>query len=78
MVGLVAVPGIPTWHQSLPSLVACLDATFRILGGVPSYVLTDNARTVTIDHVAGVPVRHPDLVTVARHYPHDGPYVRAL
>ena len=59
---------IPTWDQSLPTLVACLDATFRTLGGVPSYVLTDNARTVTIDHVAGVPVRHPDLVTVARHY----------
>ncbi|WP_425474998.1 Mu transposase domain-containing protein, partial [Fodinibacter luteus] len=34
----------------------------------PAYVLTDNARTVTIDHVAGVPVRHPDLVAVARHY----------
>ena len=59
---------VPTWDQSLPTLVACLDATFRTLGGVPSYVLTDNARTVTIDHVAGVPVRHPDLVAVARHY----------
>ena len=59
---------IPTWDQTLPTLVACLDATFRTLGGVPSYVLTDNARTVTIDHVAGVPVRHPDLVAVARHY----------
>lgn len=59
---------IPTWDQSLATLVACLDATFRTLGGVPSYVLTDNAKTVTIDHVAGVPVRHPDLVAVARHY----------
>ena len=59
---------IPTWDQTLPTLVACLDAVFHALGGVPSYVLTDNPRTVTIDHVAGVPVRHPDLVVVARHY----------
>ncbi len=59
---------IPTWDQSLPSLLACLDATLRTIGGVPSYVLTDNARTVTIDHVAGVPVRHPELVQAARHY----------
>lgn len=59
---------IPTWDQTLPSLVACLDATLRTIGGVPAYVLTDNAKTVTIDHVAGVPVRHPDLVTTARHY----------
>ncbi len=59
---------IPTWDQTLPSLVACLDATLRTIGGVPAYVLTDNAKTVTIDHVAGVPVRHPELVKVARHY----------
>src|SRR5699024_1573583 len=36
--------------------------------GVPTYVLTDNPRTVTIDHVAGVPVRHPQIVEVGRHY----------
>nr|WP_202878743.1 IS21 family transposase [Ornithinimicrobium ciconiae] len=59
---------IPTWDQTLPSLVACLDATLRTIGGVPAYVLTDNAKTVTIDHVAGVPVCHPELVKVARHY----------
>nr|EJJ01264.1 hypothetical protein JVH1_1144 [Rhodococcus sp. JVH1] len=25
-------------------------------------LLTDNSRTVTIDRIAGVPVRHPDIV----------------
>jgi hypothetical protein len=30
--------------------------------------LSDNERTVTIEHVAGVPVRHPAMVAVGRHY----------
>ena len=40
----------------------------RVFGGVPTYWLTDNERTITIDHVAGVPVRHPLIVTAANHY----------
>ena len=59
---------IPTWDQSLGSLVACLDATLRRVGGAPAYLLTDNPKTVTVDHVAGVPVRHPQMVAVGRHY----------
>ncbi len=59
---------IPVWDQSLPTLIACLDATLRRIGGVPTYVLTDNARTVSIDHVAGVAVRHPQIVAAGRHY----------
>ncbi len=35
--------------------------------GVPTYALTDNPRTVSIDHVAGIPVRHPQIVEAARH-----------
>jgi len=31
-------------------------------------VLTDNAKTVSIDHIAGVAVRHPEIVAAARHY----------
>lgn len=50
------------------SVFAALDRTFRILGGVPAYVLTDNEKTVTIEHVAGVPVRHPDMVAFSDHY----------
>ena len=34
------------------------DVTFRRLGGVPTYVLTDNEKTVTSEHIAGIPVRN--------------------
>jgi hypothetical protein len=30
--------------------------------------MTDNEKTVTVEHVAGVPVRHPEIVAVGRHY----------
>ncbi|KSZ55962.1 transposase [Rhodococcus pyridinivorans KG-16] len=59
---------IPVWDQTLPTLIACLDATLHRFGGVPTYALTDNPRTVSIDHVAGIPVRHPQIVEAARHY----------
>ncbi|GLI03945.1 IS21 family transposase [Phytohabitans aurantiacus] len=59
---------IPAWDQTLGTLVSCLDATLRRLGGVPTYLLTDNPKTVTIDRVAGVPIRHPDIVAAGRHY----------
>jgi transposase len=59
---------LPAWDQSLGSLTACLDRALRICGGVPAYLLTDNPRTVTVDHVAGIPVRHPDMVALGRHY----------
>ncbi|KOV41951.1 transposase [Streptomyces sp. H036] len=59
---------IPIWDKTLPTVTACLDATFRRIGGVPAYVLTDNEKTVTIDHVAGIAVRNPEIVEVARHY----------
>ena len=38
------------------------------LGGAPSYLLADNAKTITVEHVAGIPVRHPEIVAVGRHY----------
>ena len=59
---------IPTWDRTLPTLVACLDATLRRLGGAPACVLTGNEKTVTVEHVAGVPVRHPEIVAAGRHY----------
>lgn len=59
---------LATWDQKVETLLTCLDATLRRLGGAPSYVLTDNARTVTSDRVAGVPIRHPVLVAACRHY----------
>jgi transposase len=37
---------IPAWDQQLPTLIACLDTTLRRIGGAPTYLLTDNPRTV--------------------------------
>ena len=54
--------------RTAPSVFAALDRTFRIIGGAPTYVLTDNEKTVTVSHVAGVPVRNLQTIDFARHY----------
>jgi transposase len=54
--------------RSQPSVIAALDRTFRMVGGTPTYVLTDNEKTVTVEHVAGVPVRNRETVSFGRHY----------
>ncbi len=54
--------------KTMPRVLAALDVTLRRLGGAPTYVLTDNEKTVTVEHVAGMPVRNPQLVAFARHY----------
>ena len=59
---------IPVWDKTLGTVLTCVDATLRMLGGAPTYVLTDNERTVTIDRIAGVAIRHPELVRAGRHY----------
>lgn len=59
---------IPVWDKTLPTVAACLDATFRQLGGAPTYVLTDNEKPITSGHVAGLAVRNSELVAIARHY----------
>ncbi|AOY73569.1 IS21 family transposase (plasmid) [Arthrobacter sp. TES] len=59
---------LPLRDKTMPSVFAALDVTFRRLGGVPTYVLTDNEKTVTVEHIAGIPVRNQQLVTFAEHY----------
>jgi transposase len=59
---------IPTWDRTMGTLVLCLDQAFRQLGGVPTYLLTDNERTITTSFVAGIPVRNPQIVQAAAHY----------
>jgi transposase len=59
---------IPTWDRKLGTLLTCLDTVLHRLGGAPTYALTDNEKTVTVEHVAGVPVRHPMIVAAGRHY----------
>jgi transposase len=58
----------PAWDKTLPTLIACLDRALRAWGGAPTYWLTDNERTVTIDHVAGIAIRNPALVAAGAHY----------
>jgi transposase len=59
---------IPTWDRTLPTLLSCIDTSLRRLGGAPTYALTDNERTVTVEHIAQVAVRHPEVVAAGRHY----------
>ncbi len=58
----------PIWDRTLPTVVGRLDAAFRKFGGVPTYALTDNEKTVATAHVAGLPVRNERMVEAARHY----------
>lgn len=59
---------IPTWDRTLPTVIGCVDTAMRAWGGAPTYWLTDNERTVTVDHVAGIAIRNPNLVAAASHY----------
>jgi hypothetical protein len=59
---------IPLADRSWPSVVAALDQTFRIIEGAPTYLLTDNEKTVTDHHIAGIPVRNRGAVDLSRYY----------
>jgi hypothetical protein len=59
---------LPLWDRTMPSVVMALDRALRVFGGAPTYALTDNERTVSTDHVAGIAVRNPQIVSVGRHY----------
>lgn len=59
---------VPLWDRTMASVVMGLDRALRAFGGAPTYALTDNERTVSIDHVCGIAVRNPQIVSVGRHY----------
>jgi len=59
---------LPLLDKSAPSVYAAIDTALRRVGGAPTYLLTDNEKTVTVEHVAGAPVRNPGMVAFARHY----------
>jgi transposase len=59
---------VPLWDRTMASVVLGLDRTLRRFGGAPTYALTDNERTVSVDQVCGIAVRNPRIVSVARHY----------
>ena len=58
----------PIPDRSLPSVIAALDRTFRLIEGIPTYVLTDNERTVSVEHIAGVAVRNSQMVSACIYY----------
>jgi Mu transposase-like protein len=59
---------LPIVDKTLPAVMAAIDQTLRAFGGVPTYGLTDNEKTVTVEHVAGIAVRNPQMLAFARHY----------
>ena len=59
---------VPLRDKTMPSVVMGLDRTLRRLDGVPTYCLTDNEKTVTVEHVCGIAVGNPTIVEVSRHY----------
>ena len=65
---------LPIRDKTMPSVMAALDVTLRRFGGAPTYVLTDNEKTVTTEHIAGMPVRNPGdrrvRPALRRHDPH--------
>jgi transposase len=59
---------LPLYDKTLPSVVAALDETLRRFGGAPTYALTDNEKTVTVVHIAGIAVRNAEMVAAVGHY----------
>jgi transposase len=59
---------VPLWGRTMASMVMALDRALRAFGGAPTYALTDNERTVSVDHVCGIAVGNPQIVSVGRHY----------
>jgi len=57
--------------RTLASVVMALDRALRAFGGAPTYALTDNEKTVSVDHVWGIAVRHPTIVAVGAPRPDD-------
>ncbi|MDQ6948941.1 MAG: IS21 family transposase [Actinomycetota bacterium] len=58
----------PILDKTLPTVALAIDRALRAFGGVPTYGLTDNERTVSVDHVAGIAVRNADIVALSGHY----------
>ena len=59
---------LPLRDKAMSSVVMGLDRALRVFGGCPTYALTDNEKTVSVDHVCGIAVRNPQIVSVGRHY----------
>jgi hypothetical protein len=49
---------LPLLDRTWPSEAGAIDVALRRADGCPAYLLTDNEKTVTVEHVAGLPVRN--------------------
>ena len=57
------------WRQTLDVLVACHEAAFAELGGVPARLLYDRMKTAVLgESEAGEVIYHPTLLALAAHY----------
>jgi transposase len=54
--------------ERFPALAMGLASNLEQLGGVPTQILFDNPKTVTLRDVAGAAVLNPELVRLAAHY----------
>jgi len=59
---------IPLRNRQMPSVLTAIDAMFRLFGGTPTYVLSDNEKTLTTGHIAGLPMRNRQMVDFGEHY----------
>ena len=59
---------VPLRDKTMPRVVIGAGSDAERFGGAPTYALTDNEKTVTVDHVCGIAVRNPQIVAVGRHY----------
>ncbi len=61
--GVVALPGRGPAQGQDPAVGGDRPGPgVRRFDGVPTYALTDNERTVSVDHVCGIAVRNPQIV----------------
>ena len=57
------------WRQTLDVLVACHEAAFAELGGVPARLLYDRMKTAVLgESGTGEVIYHPTLLALAAHY----------
>ena len=57
------------WRQTLDVMVACHEAAFTELGGVPAQLLYDRMKTAVLgESESGEVIYHPTLLALAAHY----------
>jgi hypothetical protein len=59
---------LPIRDKTLPTVIAWLDVTLRRFDGVPTYGLSDNEKTLSVDQIARIAVRNPTMVEGGRYY----------